>query len=433
MKTALAFVENKAGFVAGLKWNPLVDYTGRTRVTNDVRAKTALAMAHKIVIHSVDTGQGIQSSLGMYSPNEFDDSVPKDLHSLAVAFVQAFPSNLHQILAWRIDEKKVAVIIVQNGLPEADEIKNDADAKALIKNARAGKLGFTGHVLYTNDPENFGDAETVDTAMLAKGASKASRLTKVPVKPIYLLAGLVALLVIVGGAAGSYIGYVNKQKAEVAKKMAATDPVPAYLDALSLKINKMGLDRKSLVATLNSIGDAEVWNRGWTLTQIECAAGYCISTWDRNGGTTAGLLAANPRDELMTESTSEKIKLRRTVPLTEGGAGSREAAVASSVALKDYVNTYQIWRNANLVVTEQEDPLEFKTWPTPTFGDISRLPKDITIQARPISVTVPYPLAAELIASTPTAVWWESFVLKYAANEAAGALTVTLQGKTYVK
>ena len=433
MHTVIVLKEKKLGLVAGIKWAALTDYAGRGRINADMRAKASLSMAEKIVIHSVDSGAGVQSALGMYARNDFEAASISNLHSLAVAFVLAFPNNLHQILAWRIDEKRVAVIVVQNGLPVADEIKNDIDATRLIKDAKAGRMGNSGHIIYTNEPAQFLDGELVDEDVFLKAASKASKLVGIPIRRAYLAAGAVLLAVIAGGGITSYLSYTKEQQVKAAAILAAQDPVPAYQEALAVRISKLGLERKSLKKILNSIGDAEVWNKGWMLEQIECSAGNCISTWQRNGGTTAALLQANPHDEVLSDSTSEKLILRRNVPLLEAGIASREAAVASSVALKNYVNTYQTWRNAGLAVTESEAAKDFVTWPAPPMGDISRLPKELTLQARPISVTVPYPLTGELIDDTPAGVWWESFVLKYSSSDAANALTVTLKGKTYVK
>lgn len=431
MRTVIAIQEKKMGFVAGLKWQELVDYKGRGRVTNDVRAKAQLAMADKIVIHSVDSGAGVQTQLGMYAQNDFDQVTATQLHSLAAAFVLAFPKNLHQILLWKIDDKRFCVIIVQNGLPIADEIKSDVEATKLMRDAMAGRMGNTGHVHYTNDDRRQFGAELVDESIFIAKASKATRLQSVPIRPLYLLAGAVILAVAAASAFAVHTNIKKKERAELAARKAAQDPVPGYLQALGERISKLGLERKSLKAVLNSIGGAEVWNEGWTLVQIECAAGYCISSWDRKGGTTAALVRANPHDELLSSSTSEKSNLRRTVPLKEAGLPDRESAVPMEKALADYVNTYQVWRNAGLVVTESQDAKDFVVWPDPPSGDKARLPKELAMRARPISVSVPYPLADELIDSTPQGVWWESFVLQYSAND--GSLTVHLKGKTYVK
>ena len=436
MRTAIVFSnEKKVGFAAGLKWVSLPGHKGGSRITNDVRENVKRVEADKIVIHSVDSGEGVATSLGMYAKDDRSPDVSvRHLHSLAAAFVLAFPGNLHQILAWRINEERgVCIIVIQDGLPVADEIKNEAEAKKLMNDALAGKMGASGHVVHSNDPTFFKNVVVVTEEAFYQAASKTTRLKGIPVRPAVLMASLAIVAMLAGGAFYGYYSHNEKKRALAAAKLAADDPVPIYQGLLASRIQHMGLDRRSLIATLASVGDTEVWSQGWLLAQVECSSGQCISSWEREGGTTAALLSANPRDELLSDSTSEKVKLRRVVPLRSGGLPSHSAAVPGPVAMRQYVNTYQVWRNAKLVVNESEDPADFKTWPPPMGGDLSRLPSELTLKSRPFEVAVPYVLATELINGTPEAVWYESFILKYTPSDSEKRLEVILKGKTYVK
>lgn len=436
MRTAIVFSnDQKVGFAAGLVWVSLPGHKGGNRVSNDVRENVKRAMADKIVIHSVDSGEGVATSLGMYAQDDRSPDVKaKNLHSLAAAFVLAFPGNLHQILAWRIDDERgFCIIVIQDGLPVADAIKSEVDAKKLMNDALAGKMGAKGHVVHSNDPTFHKDCTVVTEAAFYAAANKATKLKGIPIRPAVLVVTFAILAFMAGGAFSGYQAHKKKERMIAAAKLAADDPVPTYQALLASRIQRMGLNRKSLIETLDSIGNAEVWSQGWLLSQIECSAGQCISSWEREGGTTEALLGANRGDELLSDSTSEKVRLRRNVPLLDGGLQSQFDAVPGPVAIRQYVNTYQVWRNAKLVVTESEDPTEFKTWPPPLGGDLSRLPPEITVKARPFEVSVPYVLVKELIDGTPEAVWYESFVLKYTPSDSEKRLEVILKGKTYVK
>lgn len=432
MRTVIAFSAEKVGFVAGLKWVPLADYSGN-KVTSDVRSKAGLAMAERIILHSANTGNAIQTALGMYAPNEFEKTSATVLHSLGAACVYAYPEHLHLILAWRLDEKKVAVIVVQNGLPIADEIKTELEAVQLMKSALSGKMGQTGHVIYTNDPKAFLGGTLATTEGFFKVASKSTKLTSIPVRKAYIVGALSALALIAAGSAFAYQNHIKNERAKLAAQIAAEDPLPAYQALLAINIGRLGFDRAALLNVIAGFNDVKVWEGGWLLSQIECSVDQCVYTWQRDGGTTANLRAANPGAEVMAGSKSETVMLRRAVKLPLSGLRGLQDAVSQTAVTNDYVNTYQLWRNAKLGVEETEDLNDFKTWPTPVGGAADRLPKALTLKARKIAVTVPLPLAQEVVMSTPAAVWWSSLVLKYSPTEAQKLLTVTFTGNTYVQ
>ena len=169
------------------------------------------------------------------------------------------------------------------------------------------------------------------------------------------------------------------------------------------------------------------------LQKIECSVGKCVTSWERQGGTTEKLLAAHAGELLLVDSTPDIVKLVKNVPLKEGGIKDLASAEPITDAYTKYVNTYQHWGNAGIHITQSSKLDDFKIWPNPTSGDLSRLPKSFTLKARPIDVTVPLHLSTELILSTPAAVWWNSFTLKYSPSDMDKRLTVILKGNTYVR
>lgn len=434
MQTIIAFTDKKNGFVAGIKWVALAEYPGKNRFTADVRAKASLATADKVLVHSVDTGEGVHSTLGLYVEGIMaENTTAKKMYSLAVAFVLAFPNDLNQLLVWRIDEKRVVVVVVQNGMPIADEVRSEPDAITLIKNALGGKLGATGHVVYTNEPARFFNGTLVHEETFTKFANRSTKLRSIPVRTPVLAASIGILALLIGGSLYSYQKHIKDEKAALAARVAANDPMGPYLDLLAVRISKLGLDRKSLISALNSLESVEVVSYGWILIQIECSAGQCISTWDRAGGTTRALLAAHPKAELLMDSNSSKAKLRHVVPLVQGGLPVLSSAVPFDKAQSTNVETFQLWRNAGLAIQEIEDEKDFKTWPTPVAGDVALMPKGGILRARKLEVTVPFPLATQAVSETPPSVWWESFTLRYAPSDKTKRLTVKFQGNTYVR
>ncbi|WP_426172480.1 hypothetical protein [Pseudoduganella sp. R-34] len=442
MRTLTAIAADKAALVVGLKWKHLHNFGAGAKVTKEVREEAKLVQAEKVIIHSVVADSQVLGAIGLYSNNEYEPTKQKRLHSLAVAFVQAFPGDVNQILAWRLGERlseedRVAVIIVQNGLPIADEVKTQSEAVQLMKNALGGKMGANGHKVYTNDPVSFYNGQfngqVVEEQAFIEHISKSNRLSAVPINPVHLLLTVGAVAGIALSGFASYEHHRQAEKAALLAKLAAQDPLPPYEDLLASNIGRMGLERNSLASTLATFGTLKVMQAGWLLEQAECAPGKCIYTWDRKGGTTSQLLAAFPGAELMPESGLGKAKLVLKSPLKQSGIASLAAAVPMSRVSIDYVNTYQLWTNAGLQVQQQDEEKEFKTWPTPTEGDVSQLPATSTLKARPISVTAPFALVQEVVASTPAAVWWTSFTVKYTPSETEKNLAVTIKGNTYVR
>lgn len=418
--------------MAGLKWVPLAD-ARRNRITKEMRTKIELQSATKIVIHSASTDAGIQSALGLYAPNELEQQIGKRLYSLAVAFVHARPDHPQSILAWRLNEKRAAVIIIQNGVPVADEVQDEKDAIQLMKRALSGKMGQQDHVIYTNDPAVFLNGTQITEADFAQLATKATKLTSVPVRPALVVGTAAVAGIAVLGSLLAYQSHESDRRAKLAAQIAAEDPLPAYQASLAVQIGQLGFDRQSLLQILANAYDAgESWKLGWRLAQIECTANQCLYTWDREGGITAALLDAYPGAELAEGSRSEKVVLRMPAKLPLTGLPGLAHAVPQDIAAT-YVNVFQTWRNAGVIVTESENVADFAPWPTPTQGQVGALPREQTLKARKIAVDVPMPLAQELVIATPQAVWWRALKIVVTPGDAKKALIVTLTGNTYVR
>lgn len=433
MRTQKVLTTPKASLVAGLDWIALERPAKLWSLNKDLRGKIDLSGANRIVAHSANSGGTILNAMGMYAPNELEQiEGAKTLHSLAIAFIHAYPQHSESILVWRVGAKQAAIIVVQNGVPVADVVQDDADVIKLMKVALAGRMGARNHTIYTNDPVAFLDGIQIGEDTLLSTIGKATKLVRVPPRPA-VVASSIALLAVfgIGGLYAQHLAEVKKQE-RLAAQREAEDPLPPYEAILATSIGRLGIERKALLQLLSEVEKGGVWTQGWILTQIECTPGQCTYMWNRDGGITAALLAAFPKAQMLSDSNSEKVFLRHTVALPASGLPSLNHAVPQKVAAS-YVNVYQVWRNAKVAVNENENPREFKVWPKPTQGNVSLLPSDATLKARPISVVVPLPLAKELVSSTPAAVWWSGIKIVYTPGEIQKLLNVTLTGSTYVR
>lgn len=433
MRTEIVYKEGRNGLVAGMKWANLRNYVGKGRITKDVRDKVKLTNAQKIVIHSVDNGQSLNSSVGMYLKNVLVPEKAKTLHSLAAAFVRRYPQHRNMVLLLKFDKAKFAFVVVHNGIPVADEIKTEPEAKKLLQEVLGGALEETGHVIFTNDNVGFSGYSDITAEEIMAVCNKATKLIALPPKVSTLLVGSVLGICLAGAGFSSYQKHIDDENRIAKEREIAADPVAPYQSLLTANIKKLGLDRQSMIETLRILTAGDVWSSGWLLSKIDCTVSQCITTWSRNGGTTAMLLIAHPGEKLLVDSTEDMVKLMRAVPLTNGGIDKLDSAPLMEEAYVNYVNRYQNWKNAGIQVTQSNKIEDFKTWPKPVTGDIGRLPKSITLKARSIEVTVPLHLAAELIKETPEAVWWESFTLKYSPTDIEKRLTIILKGYTYVR
>jgi hypothetical protein len=427
---AVILTDKKRGIVAGLEWRALSGYSTKKPVSNQVRELARTYEASLILIHAVETRHGVDASLGMFEIVDPEEKMPRDLYSLAALAVHAFSDQINAVLAWRL-EQKTAVVVIQGGIPVVDVVKDHAEAAALVHQALKGGFGFSDHRLFTNDLQAFSAGELIGADRIWRPCSKATRLTKVPVKASSVAGAMVVGLCLAVGSIGIYQWNAERDKAALRAQLAATDPVPGYLASLGEKINAMGFDRKALIGAIEELGKYPVWEAGWMLTQIDCAAGQCTSIWQRKGGTTPDLLAARKGEEMLAESTDDKVLLRWSSGLKLTGIRDQSKAIRKATAKLQNATAFQIWRNANISVSQSTE--DFKIWPLPTTGDPSRLPEDIVLRIRAVEVPVPYPLVRELIEETPPSIWWSGFSVVFSPGEAAQLLKVTLKGNVYVK
>lgn len=427
--TAVLFSAKKRGVVAGLDWRTLQHYGSSNLASKEIRDLAKDHDASLILVHAVDSGSGVQATLGMYTFDDPDEKRPKELHSLGALLVRAFPTYLNMVLAWRL-EHKTAVIVVQGGMPIVDMIKDHDEANSLIAKTSNGEFGFSGHIFFSNDTEANPTAEKVDEDSFWRVCAKGTRLAGVPIRKMAVVIFFITVVLIVGGSVSALEMQKARKRAELQAQMKAADPLPAYQDLLAVNINQMGLDRKSIHATFAQIQDYPVWESGWLLTKIECAVEQCVSTWDRKGGTTANLLSSRKGEVMQPESTGEQIKLQWQSKLATAGIGDLAKATNEAIARTQNTNTFQVWRNAQIGVAESTE--QFKVWPTPTVGNVSQLPNASTLRSRSVEVTVVRPLVEQLLDQTPSAVWWKSFTMTFSPGDKAQLLKVNFKGSTYV-
>lgn len=433
MRTEIVYQEGKSALISGMKWQSLRNYNGEGKVTKDIRDKADLSSADKILIHTVSTEDGLMSSVGLYVNNDLTPIKVKNIYSLAVAFVQRYPENKNMVLALRFGETNISVIIIHNGIPVADEIKSEADAKKLVSEVLSGAMGESNYVVFSNDEVIAPNSRTVSEKELLGVCGKSSKLISLPPKKTLVLIISIVGLISVGIIYSVYSDHRIKERQLLIAKESAADPIAPYQAQLAGRIQKLGLDRSSIIETIAIISKGNVWSEGWMLQKIDCSVGKCITSWERQGGTTAALLSAYPNELLLVDSTPEIVKLVKTVPLKENGITSIENAEVMTDAYTKYVNTYQQWGNAGIHVTQSSKLEDFKIWPNPTSGELARLPKNVTLKARPVEVTVPLHLSNELIQSTPPGVWWNTFTLRYSPSDIEKRLTILFKGNTYVR
>ena len=428
--TAVLFFDKarKRGLVAGLEWRALQHYDSSNLASREIRKFANEYDANLVLVHAVDSGSGVQATLGMYTFDDPDEQRPRELHSLGALLVRAHPTHLNMVLAWRLEEKTV-VIVVQGGIPIVDAIKGHEDANQLVNLALQGEFGFSNHVLFSNDTTFFATSEPIDEDSFWHVCAKETRLVRIPLPKLSILIFVITLALIIGGIVlASRLQKIHKLK-ELQAQIKATDPLPAYQDLLAINITKMGMDRKSMHETFSQIQNFPVWEAGWLLTKIECSVEKCISFWDRKGGTTNQLLQTN-KGILLPTSTDEHIQLQWKSKLIIAGIKDLSKATRESTARTQNTNTFQVWRNAKIDVTESVE--NFKIWPTPTVGNVGELQNEFTLRTRSVEATVPLPLAEQLIDQTPPAIWWNSFTLTFSPGEKAQLLKVKFKGLTYV-
>ncbi len=183
-----------------------------------------------------------------------------------------------------------------------------------------------------------------------------------------------------------------------------------------------------------ALGDKQAHLR---IADVECfaQAAQCVSSWARDGGTTEALVAARKQlgDEMTPDSSLTRVRLVRKVEVSQGGVTSREDLPGLDDQMQSTASTFQRWINAGIEYKPANEG-RYVVWPVVSGIDMSRVPAASTVRVLPVEVTVPMPLAVDLIRGTPRNIWWSD--LRVWVDDTAGdtaAVKVFLKGKSYVR
>jgi len=441
MTTKIASTDGKTALIAGLTWAQLTKKSSERAA--EIRSLLADGEASKIITVTSND----HTALGSYTesePQQEGDQAqvrPRKLHSLAAAFA-AVVGNTHAVLAYRLPNSHMtAVIVVESGRPQTDDIKTTEQAQGQAASYASGTTGFT-YDLYTNDRETFGGGAYIDAETLWKVTGKRTLLVTKPVNSKGLLLLLLSVVVIVAGGWGYMVYDKAAKKREMIRKAQAENPLPKYRAELAARIGTLGVPPEVIIEVMRKLGTHPLRESGWSLKGIQCtvALNQCVSTWMRDGGTTNTLINARKRfdEEIAGDSTLEESRFIIKMPMAQTGVASRKDLPDATENTQAATPIYQVLANAGLDL--KVAATGYQTWPKVAGIDMKALPRAEIVQSRSVEFTTSMPLMAQALLSLPKNYWWTEVNVGIAAgggvsasNGALGLMNVSVKGNSYVR
>lgn len=428
----------RVGLAVGMDWRLMPATASRQHAEAMVRevAKDNDASLITVAVRQTDG----QRAIGLYVQPDAEDgakSLPAKLYAATAVLAQMAGEAQNVIAAIsfkdKADRERYAVLAVEGGLPVSDVVQSLEKAIETIRTIRAGEHGFSGHRVFSNVPEAFGDqlggeVEPLPLEDLAGNISSGSRLVRPPLNVRVILITMAVLLVALGGIGSGKMLWDGHQAKKRAAEARARDPVPKYEAALSEQIGNLGMDRAALDALLAGLEGYPGWVRGWELKQIDCTSQICKSTWERRGGTTASLLSGRHAEKLeLAESSADKAILS-WVPVKSGrgGLASRQEAKPIGEAITQNMPIYQHWANAGIRLQQGG---AYATWPNIGL----EVPPEVALKVQPIEARLPFVLAREAVQQSPGDVFWNQVSVSVDLAGKGSALQVILKGNSYVR
>lgn len=416
----------KVALAAGMGWR-VFDRTAKKRARQaDIRAA---ASETESALYCIVTGQS-GSSLGLYQDD--DDVPPKagKLHSMAAVIAQAM-GNVNAVVYWEINAQTAAVIVTEAGVPMVDKVEPISAAVQSVNGFLKGDQGHTDYEFFSNVADRMSEAKLLTDAQLLERATTAARLHAPPANVTQLIAVLMAVVVLGGGALGYQQWRAEQERAELIRKAREEDPTPKYRAELARRLNEMGFSPEALVQLQSRLSSKRVWVNGWQLEQIVCKRdGACQASWARFGGNFEGLLAANPGQTLLSDSTLEKARLQWNESIALGGTGSVAAIPDRETTRTRFYSVAQEWANAGINTTIA---LSLARWPASPAYDVAAVPPAEVVVAMPVKVSTPGSLSDEVIRSTPAGVFFDEIQIDLKPTEARNSIRTTLAGQAYAR
>lgn len=416
----------KIALAAGMGWR-VFDRSAKKRARQaDIRSAAADTESSLYCIVTGQTG----SSLGLYQ--EDDDVPPKagKLYSMAAVIAQAM-GNVNAVVYWEINAQTAAVIVTEAGVPMVDKVEPINAAMQSVNGFLKGDQGHTDYEFFSNVADRMSEAKHLTDAQLLERATSAARLRPPPANVTQLIAVLMAVVVVGGGALGYQQWRAEQDRQEMLRKAREEDPTPKYRAELARRVGEMGFSPEALIALQDRFSTKPIWASGWQLEQIVCKRdGTCQATWARAGGNFEGLLAANSGWTLLPDSTLEKARLQRSETIALGGVGSVAAIPDREPARTRLFSVAQEWANAGITTTIAPS---LSRWPASPGYDVAAVPPAEVVVAMPVKVSTPGTLSAEVIRSTPPGVFFEEIQIDLKPAEARNSIRTTLAGQAYAR
>lgn len=425
-RTLVVRSEGKKGFVAGLKWTPLLRFDKRGE-SKEVREHARTNFAKKYV----RCVSGDQANAGFYC---YDDSVaedvrPEQLYSFGSLLARNLPADKNILIAWKVfvefEETDIFVLVdINQGLPAAETVCGPKECHEKVAAYLAGDFGVSDYEIYTNSIMEFPNAHEINAEVIFSIFDKKDKIENVPVDLIPLAIGG-ALIVSLMGGYFLYSDYAAEQeRLAMIEAQKKKDPKPKYLALLATEIGAIGVSSEDMVSMINDLNTYPVVKSDWYLKRINCITQQCITYWSTSFGFRERLNMAMVNHE---EIPSARRTLNDQVYSFKNGLQLKGVGIANDLITKDklrasLVREFEIWRNSQLKINVSD---KGKTWPA-QYGE---MPEDIAVHKFDVLVQGQQSVVQSFLRRYPTNTYWEE--LDVEVNPLDGSVEYKLKGAFY--
>lgn len=425
-RTLIVKADGKKGFVAGLKWTPLVKYHKRGESKEIREHATAFFSKQYVMCASSDMAN---AGFYCYDDSLADDVRPEQLYSFASLLARNLPVDRNILVVWKVflefEETDLFVIIdINQGLPNAETICQDKDCQEKVQSYLKGDYGLSDYELYTNSIMEFPNGHEINAEAIFQRFDKKDKIEKVPVDYKPLIITLVSVVVLALGYS-FYSDYQEEQerlaRIEEEKKK---DPKPKYISLLNNQISAIGISSFDMYRLLQELKSYPVVKNDWYLEKVSCLPEECLVYWTTGFGYQERLTSALVHhQEVATVNRTLNDKaysFRNNIQLS--GVAVPVDLIGKEDLKKFLIKEFEIWRNSQLKIKVEDIP---KTWPD-RFGE---MPPEIAVQRYKVELSGQLEVVQSFLMRYPKNAYWEELGID--VKPLAGTVEYRLRGHFY--
>lgn len=422
--------KSSCGAIAGLQWRVLSASNARKQGA-EIREFAEHRDAKKHAILTLNSEDGSVKHVGLLLPEYDDDESlehPKKGYSFALMLQRHFGLS-DAIVAWKLERPsqeqndEYALVVLNKGAPMIDKIMTFDEARARATDYITGVVGDGEYAFYSNVSDEFEGASPVATSEVFSEWDASTRIKKIPVDQVKVLALIVLAVAFMVGQQ-MYSDYTKRQERQrQIEAQRKADKKPIYLKALPSAIHAIGISSVNLQEQIENLFQYPILADGWRLKDVHCEVNDCISTWDQQGGYTkdlANFLKGHKQQANLGQTSGVAMQFPSILKLS--GRDSFSGFVSNDKLTDMLQFQKEIWKKAKVKIILGT---AFRTWPE-TYGDFG---PGFGVQRLPVKITASREILIDFLRLYGKYIFWDD--LKISVNISSKTDPIIYEAKGY--